>query len=72
MVLMWVEITNKYFGAPSDVIWQLFSRVTKSPVKIIRKSHHEWANKILMTVTNVLFYFLHAFLCHEHTVPLKQ
>ena len=27
--------------------------------------------KSLFTVTNVLFYFLHAILCHEHTNPLK-
>ena len=28
--------------------------------------------KSLFTVTNVLFYFLHAILCPEHTIPLKQ
>ena len=42
---------------------------------------HEWkllANRItsdpksLFTVTNVLFYFLHAIWCPEHTIPLKQ
>ena len=27
--------------------------------------------KSLFTVTNVLFYFLHAILCHEHTYPLR-
>ena len=27
--------------------------------------------KSLFTVTNVLFYFLHAILCHEHANPLK-
>ena len=27
--------------------------------------------KSLFTVTNVLFYFLHAILCHEHTNPLR-
>ena len=41
---------------------------------------HEWKslpnrlmshNKSLFTVTNVLFYFLHAISCHEHTNPLK-
>ena len=39
---------------------------------------HEWKSlpnrltsdkKSLFTVTNVLFYFLHAILCHEHTNP---
>ena len=28
--------------------------------------------KSLFTVTNVLFYFLHAIWCPEHTIPLKQ
>ena len=28
--------------------------------------------KLLFTVTNVLFYFLYAILCPEHTIPLKQ
>ena len=27
--------------------------------------------KSLFTVTNVLFYFLHAILCHEHTNTLR-
>ena len=27
--------------------------------------------KSLFTVTNVLFYFLHAILCHEHTNPRR-
>ena len=42
---------------------------------------HEWKSlpnrltsdkKSLFTVTNVLFYFLHAILCHEHTNPLSS
>ena len=36
--------------------WRIASRVTK---------------KSLFTVTNVLFYFLHAISCHEHTDPLR-
>ena len=41
---------------------------------------HEWKSfpnrltndkKSFFTVTNVLFYFLHATLCHEHTNPLR-
>ena len=28
--------------------------------------------KIVIHVTNVLFYFLHAIWCPEHTIPLKQ
>ena len=40
-------------------------------VKIIAESPHEWQKKSLFTVTNVLFYFLHAILCHEHTNQLR-
>ena len=38
------------------IFWQITSRVTK---------------KSLITVTNVLFYFLHAISYLEHTVPLR-
>ena len=41
----------------SENHWQIASRVTQ---------------KSLFTVTNVLFYFLHAVWCLEHTIPLKQ
>ena len=41
----------------SENQWQIASLVTKN-----------W----LFTVTNVLFYFLHAILCPEHIIPLKQ
>ena len=58
---------NNDFFVKSKAIRQWFSRVTKSRVKIFAKSPHEW-QKI---VTNVLFYFLHAILCHEHTNPLR-
>ena len=54
---------NNNFWVTSEAICQWFSRVTKSRVKIIGKSHHEWPKKSLFTVTNVLFYFLHAILC---------
>ena len=55
----------------SEAIRQWFSRVTKSRVKIIDESPHEWQKKSLFTVTNVLFYFLHAISCHEYTDPLR-
>ena len=58
----WVTVNND-FWVTSEAICQWFSRVTKSRVKIIGKSHHEWPKKSLFTVTNVLFYFLHAILC---------
>ena len=40
----------------SENYWQIVSRVTQ---------------KSLFMVTNVLFYFLHAILCPEHTILLK-
>ena len=54
----WVTV-NKDFWVTSEAICQWFSLVTKSRVKIIGKSHHEWPKQSLFTVTNVLFYFLH-------------
>ena len=41
----------------SENHWQIASRVTPKP---------------LFTVTNALFYFLHAILCPEHTILLKK
>ena len=35
------------------------------------ENHLTSDQKSLFTVTNVLFYFLHAILCLEHTVPLQ-
>ena len=66
----WVTVNNDFF-VTSEAIRPWFSRVTKSRVKIMAESPHEWQNKSLFTVTNVLFYFLHAILCHEHTNPLR-
>ena len=56
--LPWKSI---FFSATSEAIRQwnhcrIASRVTK---------------KSLFTITNVLFYFLHAILCHEDTNPLR-
>ena len=67
----WVTINND-IGVTSEAICQSFSRVTKSRLKIIGKSHHEWPQNHYSTVTNVLFYFLHAIWCPEHTISLKQ
>ena len=66
----WVTV-NKDFWITSEAICQWFSRVTKSRAKIIGESRHEWPQKSLCTVTNVLFYFLHAISYPEHTIPLK-
>ena len=64
---VWVTVNNDFF-VTSGAIRQWFSRVTKSQVKISLTSD----KKSLFTVTNVLFYFLHAILCHEHTNPLRS
>ena len=101
----WVTVNNDFF-VTSEAIRQWISRVTKSRVKIIAESPHEWqkivipwitiflsrvrrfgndfhkwrshcriasrvTKKSLFTVTNVLFYFLHAILYHEHTNLLR-
>ena len=66
----WVTMNNDFL-VTSDVICQWFSRVTKSQVKIMDKSPHEWPKKSLFMVTNVLFYFLYAILYLEHTIPLQ-
>ena len=43
--------------------------------EVTRENHWQIASlmtqKSLFTVTNVLFYFLHAILCPEHTILLK-
>ena len=62
---------NNDFLSTSEAIRQWFSRVTKSRVKIIAESPHEWQKKSFLTVTNVLFYFLHVIFYHEHTNPLR-
>ena len=60
----WVTVNNDFW---SRVRWFANDFHEGLPVKIIGKSPHEWPKKSLFTVTNVLFYFLHAILCLEHT-----
>ena len=67
----WVNVNND-FSVTREAICQWFSRTTKSRMKINGKSRHSRVSqKSLFTVTNVLFYFLHATLCPEHTIALK-
>ena len=44
--------------------------------KVTSENHWQIASQVtpksLFMVTNVLFYFLHAIWCPEHTIPLKQ
>ena len=55
---VWVIVNNDFF-VTSEAIRQWFA-----------ESPHKW-QKSLFTVTNVLFHFLYAILCHEHTNPLR-
>ena len=66
----WVTVNNDFL-VTSEVICQWFSRVTKSRGKFFGKSPHEWPQKSLFTVTNLLFYFLHTILYLGHTGPLR-
>ena len=65
------DTVNNDFWVTSEAICQQFSRVTKSWEKILGKSHHEWQEKSLFTVTNALLDFLNIILCLEHAIPLK-
>ena len=67
----WVTVNND-FWVTSEAICQYFSRVTKSRMKIIGKSHHEWPQNRYSRYRMNLFYFLHAIWCPEHTIPIKQ
>ena len=63
----WVTVNNDFL-VTSGVICQWFDEVTS-------KNHWQITSRVtkksLFTVTNVLFYFLHAILYLEHTVPLR-
>ena len=64
----WVTVNIDFL---SRVRWfGINFHVTKSRVKLIVESPHEW-QKSLFTITNVLIYFLHAILCPGHTILLK-
>ena len=52
----WVTVNNEFMVTSESIC----------------KSRHEWPQKSLFMVTNVLFYFLHAVLCPENTFPLKK
>ena len=61
----WVTMNND-FWVMSKAICQRFQRLPKSLANRITSDQ-----KSLLTLTNVLFYFLHVMLCPEHTVQLK-
>ena len=64
--LPWITI----FFVTSEAIRQWFSRVTKSRVKIIAESPHEW-QKIVIHGNECIILFLTRYVCHEHTNPLR-
>ena len=66
----WVSVNNDSL-ATSEVFCQWFWWMMKSRMKIHWQITSPATKKSLFTVTNVLFYFLHAILCSEHTIPLK-
>ena len=62
----WVTVNNDFLS--------LFGNVFTSD-EVTSENQYRIASlvtkKSLFTITNVLFYFLHAILCHEHTNPLR-
>ena len=78
MMIQFTEIKNNAWVTVNNDFW--------SQVRWFANDFHEWRShewkslanhitsdqKSLFTVTNVLFYFLHAILCPEHTNPLKN
>ena len=58
----WVTVNNDFFSRVRR-LGNHFHSSLPNRLTLTKKS--------LFTVTNVLFYFLHAILCHEHTNPLR-
>ena len=56
VICQWFSLVTSSHEVTSENHWQITTRVTK---------------KSLFTVTNVLFYFLHAILCLEYTILLQ-
>ena len=65
---LWLTVNNCF--VTREAVRQWFSRVTKSWVKTIFESPHEWQKPVSM-VAHTLFYFLHALLFPKHKNPLK-
>ena len=68
---VWVTVNND-LGVTSEAICQCFHEWRSHEWKSLAKIASRVTPKSLFTVTNVLFYFLHAIWCPEHTIPLKQ
>ena len=66
----WVTVNNDFFcheWGDSAMIFTSDEVTSENHCRIASRV----TKKSLFTVTNVLFYFLHAILCHEHTNPLR-
>ena len=76
--IAWLTVNND-FGVTSEAICQLFSRVTKSRVKLIGKSHHKCTkivihdNKyIVLFLTRYLMSLTHNFSKNNHRSLISQ
>ena len=65
----WVTVNNNFCHEWAD------SAIIFTSDEVTSENHCRIASRVtkksLFTVTNVLFYFLHAILCHEHPNPLR-
>ena len=83
MKVIWIHLKTRYVknNASDTVNNDFLSWVRRFDNVFHEWLSHEWKSlpnrltsdkKSLFTVTNVLFYFLHAILCHKHTNPLRN
>ena len=56
----------------SEVICKWFARVTKSRVKIIGESHHEWPKIAIHGNECIVIFLTRYFISSEHTTPPKN
>ena len=61
----WVTVNND-FWVTSEAICQGFSRVTKSRVKIIGKSHHEWPKIVIHGNECIILFLVRYFMPWTH------
>ena len=67
----WGTVNND-FWVTSEAICQWFSRVTKSRVKIIGKSHHEWPKFVIHGNECIILFLTRYFMSLEHTILRKN
>ena len=61
----WVTVNNDFF-VTSEAIWQWFSRVTKSRVKIIAESPHEWQKVVIHSNECIILFLTRYFMSWTH------